>query len=333
MSYDIYGLGNALVDMEFAIDDGFLRRQTITKGHMTLIDESRLAMLLGALGELAPKRSGGGSAANTVYAAQAFGATTFYACRVAPDATGRYFLADLRDCGVQTNNLDEGLSGQSGRCLVLVTPDAERSMNTFLGVSQELSALQMDETALRRSRYLYIEGYLCTSPSARDAAVRCRELAEANGVKTSLTLSDPSMVLHFRDELAAMLGNGVDHLFCNEEEALDWARSDRLDVAVNELKDIGRHVNITLGARGCMVVSRNRRVEVEGFPVRAVDTTGAGDIYAGACLYGWSHGASPEASARFANFAAAQLVTRYGPRLERRDAYRRLQREYERISR
>src|SRR5262245_41116932 len=316
MTYDIYGLGNALVDMEFAIDDSFLRQHVITKGHMTLIDEARLATLLSALGELAPKRSGGGSAANTVYAAQAFGASTFYACRVAPDPTGRYFLSDLRNSGVRTNSLDEGLSGQSGRCLVLVTPDAERSMNTFLGVSQDLSVLQMDEGALRRSRYLYIEGYLCTSPSARDAAVRCRELAEANGVKTSLTLSDPSMVLHFRNELSSMLGNGVDHLFCNEEEALDWARTDRLDVAVNELKDIGRRVNITLGARGCMAVSGNARVEVEGFPVRPVDTTGAGDIYARACLFGCSRGASPEASARFANFAAAQLVTRYGPRLE-----------------
>jgi sugar/nucleoside kinase (ribokinase family) len=216
---------------------------------------------------------------------------------------------------------------------VLVTPDAERSMNTFLGVSSELGVPQMVADALLKSRYVYIEGYLCTSPTAREAAIRCRELAESNGVKTSLTLSDPSMVLHFQDQLSEILGNGVDHLFCNEEEALDWAKTDRLDIAVNELKDVGRHVNITLGARGCMVVNDRERKEVPGFPTRAVDTTGAGDIYAGACLYGWSRGAEPAAAASFANFAAATLVARYGARLENPAAYRHVQREYERLAR
>ena len=329
MSYDVYGLGNALVDMEFAIDDGFLRRNRIVKGHMTLVDEPRLIEVLSNLEGVTPKHASGGSAANTMLAAQAFGASTFYSCKVASDDVGERFLRDLNHSGIQTNPHPKEQPGKSGQCLVLVTPDAERSMNTFLGISQYLSVREINERALLASRHLYIEGYLSSSETAREAAILCREIAETHGVKTALTLSDPSMVRHFRDQLTTMLGEGVDHLFCNEEEALGWARTDRLDVAINELKDVGRAINITLGARGSLIASGRQRKEVAGFPVRPIDTNGAGDIYAGACLYAWSRGATEEEAARFANYAAAQLVTRYGARLENVDTYRQVKRSYE----
>ena len=137
-----------------------------------------------------------------------------------------------------------------------------------------------------------------------------------------MTLSDVSMVRIFRASLTAMLGNGVDHLFCNEEEALDWAGTDRLDIAIAELKDIARSVNITVGPRGSLVINRHERWEVPGFPVKPIDTNGAGDIYAGACLAGWIAGMPAQVAARFANFAAARLITQYGARLATMTDYR-----------
>jgi fructokinase len=321
-NYEIYALGNALVDMEFSVDDSFLTAHGIDKGHVTLVDEARLEGLLRSLRELEPRRTSGGSAANTMIAAQAFGSRTFYSCKVADDDTGAFFLEDLRTIGVATNKQKPSSDGKSGRCLVLITPDAERSMNTFLGISDKLTVSEVDEKALRGSTYLYIEGYLSSSTTGCDAAIRCRELAESEGVKTAATLSDASMVRFFRDSMTAMLGNGVDHLFCNEEEALDWAGTDRLDIAIAELKDIARSINVTVGPRGSVVVSGRDHWEVPGFPVKPIDTNGAGDIYAGACLAGWSIGMPPTVAARFGNYAAARLITRYGARLATLADYR-----------
>jgi sugar/nucleoside kinase (ribokinase family) len=322
--YDVYAVGNALVDMEFTVDDGYLRTHRIDKGHMTLVDEPRLDELLASLRDLVPKRTSGGSAANTMIAAQAFGASAFYSCKVADDDTGAFFVKDLATIGVATNRQSPPPDGKSGRCLVLITPDGERSMSTFLGISNELAISELDEVALRNSRYAYIEGFLCSSPTGQRAAVRCRELAEENGTRTAMTLSDASMVKLFRAQLLEMLGNGVDHLFCNEEEALDWARTDRLDIAIAELKDIGRSVNVTVGARGSIVVSGHERHDVDGFPVRPLDTNGAGDIYAGACIAGWCGGMPATAAARFGNFAASRLITRFGARLPSKADYQRL---------
>lgn len=329
--YDVYALGNALVDMEYSVDDGFLRRHRIDKGHMTLVDEARLEELLASLRELQPKRMSGGSAANTMIAAQAFGCRTFYSCKVANDDVGGFFVKDLATIGVATNRQIPTTDAKSGRCLVLVTPDAERSMSTFLGISDKLTISEVDEVALRESSYAYIEGFLSSSETARDAAIRCREQAEADGIKTAMTLSDASMARIFRESLTAMLGNGVDHLFCNEEEALDWAGSDRLDIAIAELKDVARSVNITVGSRGSLVVNGHERWEVPGFPVKPIDTNGAGDIYAGACLAGWITGMPAPVAARFGNYAAAQLITRYGARLATMGDYRTVQDEFRKL--
>ncbi|MCB1683585.1 MAG: adenosine kinase [Pseudomonadales bacterium] len=315
MMFDVFGLGNALVDMEFRVDDSFLQRQSIPKGHMTLVDEARLDALIGDLDGLRPEQLSGGSAANTIIAVQAFGARTFYTCKVADDPTGNYFLKDMAAAGVTINTNAQAASGKSGHCLVLITPDAERSMNTFLGISSELSTGDIDTEALARSRYFYVEGYLSSSPGSCAAATLAREIAEAEGVKTALSLSDPSMVEFCRDGLIQILGNGVDHLFCNAEEALTWAGTDRLDIAVKELSDISRNLNVTLGSRGCLVVNARTRHTLTGYPTQAVDTTGAGDMYAGACLYGWSVGMSSEQAAAFGNYAAARLVAHYGARL------------------
>ncbi len=313
--YDVYGLGNALVDMEYTIEDEFLKRHGIAKGMMTLVDEERIDALTLHLEDYQPERMSGGSAANTLIAARGFGASTYYSCKLADDETGAYFLEDLNAIGVAANPNARADTGKSGRCLVLVTPDAERSMNTFL-CTNTLGVADIDEAALAGSRYFYVEGYLSSAPTSLEAAIACLELAEREKVQTAVSLSDPSMVEIFRENLGRMLGNGVDHLFCNEEEALSWAKTDRLDIAINELKDIARELNITLGAKGSMAISSSTRHEATAFPVNVVDTVGAGDIYAGACLYGWCVGMDPAQAASFGNFAGADLVQYYGARLK-----------------
>jgi sugar/nucleoside kinase (ribokinase family) len=332
MNYDVYGVGNALVDMEYRVDDGFLRRYGIDKGHMTLVDEMRMDALINALADLEHERLSGGSAANTVYAVQAFGGRAFYSCRLADDTTGRHFLSDLRNAGVTTNEnaLSPSVPGKSGRCLVLVTPDAERTMNTFLGISTALMPADLDAASLRASRYVYLEGYLSSADSALEAAIAAREQAESSNIKTAVSLSDVSMVRYFRDSLTRILGNGVDQLFCNEEEALEWAGSDRLDIATNELRDIGREVYVTLGKRGCLVVGAHSLRTVDGYPANPVDTNGAGDIFAGSVLFARSRGTEATVAAAFGNFAAAALVTHYGARFRHAATYREKRDEFNR---
>ena len=327
MTYDIYGIGNALVDAEYPVDETFLRQRGIAKGHMTLVSEEEIEAIVADLDGRELRRMSGGSAANTVYAVQGFGGRGYYSGRVGHDETGRHFLDDLRVAGIDTGGHASG-DGKSGRCLTLVTADAERSMTTYLGVSASLSSADVNEVALAGSGYLYVEGYLASNEPGCAAAVFAREVAESAGVKTSLSLSDPSMVQGFRAALEDMLGNGVTQLFCNEEEALDWTGTDRLDIAATELGDIAQFVNITLGARGSLALSPRGRELTSGRGVDAVDTTGAGDIYAGAILYARSAGAGPGEAAGFANFAAAYLVSVHGARLPDLPAYAALKKAF-----
>ena len=240
---------------------------------------------------------------------------------MASDDTGDFFIQDLTASGVGVNTNAQDATGTSGRCLVLITDDAERTMMTDLGISVELSKIEVNDEALRQSKHYYVEGYMSASPSATEASVHCRELCEAHDVQVAVSLSDVSMVEFCRDALEQMLGNGIHQLFCNEEEALAWANTDRIDVAIAELKDIGREVYITLGAKGSLAISKDGIAEAPGIKVQPVDTTGAGDIYAGACLAARCEGASPDQAARFANHCAAELVTRYGARLRQIDDY------------
>ena len=325
--YDVYGLGNALVDLEYTVDDSYLRDMDLAKGHMTLVDESRIDDLAASLDDHEPKRRAGGSAANTVFAVHAFGGRGAYSCRVADDDIGRFFLDEFASAGVATVGTRDEF-GKSGRCLTLITADAERTMTTFLGASAELGPQDLDEAAIAGSTYFYVEGYLASSASGRQAAVLARQIAELGRVRTSVSLADPSMVVNFRDGLIDMLGNGVHQLFCNEEEALTWTGTDRLDIAVTELSDIAPYLNITLGARGSLAVERGRSRFALGFPSHAVDTTGAGDMYAGAVLHARINGAEPSAAAAFANFAAAELVAKHGARLDHAEDYRQVKARY-----
>ena len=326
--YDVFGLGNAIVDTEIRVDEGFLTRYGIAKGHMTLVDSDHLRTLLDALDGLPKTQSSGGSAANTIFALQSLGYNTGYGCKVADDPTGQFFIEHMAQCGVNVNTSDPVANAQSGQCLILITADAERTMNTDLGISADLSIEDIDLQRLAGARYFYAEGYLSSSPASSAAVAACRAAGQESGVATAISLSDPSMVEIFRDPLTEMLGNGVELIFCNEEEALSWAKTDRLDLAIAELKDIAPEIYITLGAKGSIAVERGHASEVAGVPVKAIDTTGAGDLYAGACLAARLSGAQPSEAARFANFCAAEIVTRYGARLGEPSAYAALRHRY-----
>lgn len=314
--YNVYAIGNALVDIEYHASAEKLSELGIDKGVMTLIDEPKQNNLMTYLGDSHEKMACGGSAANTIIALAQLGARVHFDCRVANDMTGQFFIQDLHDSGVHsTLELDESYTGVTGKCLVFVTPDADRTMNTFLGASADLAANDVDIGAIKRSDYVYIEGYLVSADSTRQAAIKARELAEKSNVKTSLTLSDPNMVIFFREGIEEMLGSGVDLLFANEDEACELAQTKDLDAAIQNMKKIARTFAITRGKQGALLYDGNNMIHIDPYPVEAIDTLGAGDSFAGAFLYGLTQGMSFQQSGDLASLASSRIVTQYGPRL------------------
>jgi len=318
--YDIYGIGNALVDTEYEVDDAFISKAGVGKGLMTLIDSDERKRLLNLLEveheHRAIKQAGGGSAANTMVAAAQLGANSFYSCKVASDETGDFFMSDLKIAGVDTN-LDAGREeGITGKCISMVTPDAERTMTTNLGISETLSPNELNREALRNSTYLYIEGYLVTSPTAFEAVKESINIAKEAGVQVSLTLSDPAMVENFKASFDALAELGIDLIFCNEDEARLWTAASNRGEAMARLKTVCGKVVMTCGKEGALVFDGNEETMSVGVPTKAVDTTGAGDIFAGTFLFGLTHGMSFPACADLANKAASLLVSSFGARAD-----------------
>ncbi|HWK52826.1 MAG TPA: adenosine kinase [Hyphomicrobiales bacterium] len=315
--YHVYGLGNALVDTEFSVTDDFLEAEGIQKGLMTLVDETSQNILLERLVQRfgIKKRAGGGSAANTIYAVSQFGGNTYYCCKVADDEPGDFYLQELGSHNIHTNLGSGRDHGTTGKCVVMVSPDTERTMLTFLGISAELDSQALDAEALRNSDYLYMEGYLASSPSGCQAVVDARKIAEANGVKTALTLSDPAMVQFFRGAFENMIGEGVDLLFANEIEAMTWAGVESVAASIPALQQIAKVVVITQGAKGALVVDGERHIPIDPVPVKAVDANGAGDMFAGAFLYALASGHDYATAGKLASLGAATTVSHFGPRL------------------
>ncbi|KXK22340.1 MAG: ribokinase [Bacteroidetes bacterium OLB12] len=250
---------------------------------MTLVDEKRQLRLMKAIDMKRSKMSGGGSAGNTVVAINQFGGKSFYSCLVAKDELGKFFLDDLKRNGVDTNLAYENCpEGHTGRCLVMTSPDAERTMNTFLGVSSFLSPEQLDEAAIKNSAYIYLEGYLVASPKGLEALKAAKKIAERNKVSTALTFSDPSMVKYFSSQMEEIVGASVDLLFCNEEEAMIFTGTNEISEAREKLKQVAKRFAITLGANGALIYDGDTFIQIEPYKVRALDTNGAGDMFSGA---------------------------------------------------
>lgn len=319
MKYHVYGIGNALVDKEFEVTDQFLKDNDIEKGLMTLLEKDHLETLLANLKDTfgLKKRAGGGSAANSIVAISQFGGNTFYACKVADDETGDFYMKDLALAGVTTKLDQIKGDGITGKCLVMVTGDAERTMNTYLGITSDFSEQDLHIEELKNSEYLYIEGYLVTSDVSRNAAISARKIAHENGVKTAFTFSDPAMVSYFKEGVSEIIGDGVDVLFCNEEEAKIYTDTNSLDEAIVELSKIADKVIVTLGSKGAKIITGEKQVNIEAKPVKAVDTNGAGDMFAGAFMYGLTHGMNDAEAGNLASESAAHIVATFGARLEK----------------
>ncbi|MCO4794269.1 MAG: adenosine kinase [Bacteriovoracaceae bacterium] len=315
--YHVYGIGNALVDMEIEVTPDFLLKSNVEKGVMTLVDQKRQDELLSHVDGHQHKRSCGGSAANTIIAVSQFGGSSFYSCKVANDEPGDFYFKDLVENGVSTNLHGDRADGTTGKCMVFITPDADRTMNSFLGITETFSESELQIEDLADSEWLYIEGYLVTSNSGRSAALKSKEIAEQNGVKTAITLSDPAMANFFRDGLKEMVGKGVDLLFCNEEEALAFTEKEDLKDAFEELKKVAKNFAITQGPRGALLYNGEKEIDVVTNKVEAIDTNGAGDLFAGAFLYAITHGHDFADAGRLACASSGKLVTQFGARLSK----------------
>ncbi len=316
-TYDVYGLGNALVDIEFEVTAEQLSDLGIEKGVMTLVDEPQQTKIVENLGGHESNRGGGGSAANTIIAVSQLGGRAFYSCRVAKDEMGQFYLGDLAKAGVATSiPPDDMAQGITGKCLVLVTPDADRTMNTFLGVSADVSPADVDTAALADSEFVYIEGYLVTGPSSKSAALFAVQHARECGCKVAFSLSDPNIVHFFRPAIEELLDGGVDLLFANEDEAKKIAQTDDLNEAIEYTKKIAKQFVITRGPDGATAYDGKSFHAIAPVPTKAIDTVGAGDMFAGVFLYGVTQGMDFPNAGRLASIAASQIVSNMGPRLK-----------------
>ncbi len=311
---DVLGLGNSLVDIIARADDAYLVAQDMAKGAMTLIDEDRAEALYAA--RVDPRIVSGGSGANTVVGVASFGVKSAYIGKVKNDELGYAFTEDMlaTDVGFATRPAEDGPA--TGRCFVYVTPDGERTMNTFLGASTYLSPPDVDEDLVRASRFVYLEGYMWDRPAAKSAFQKAAEIARQAGHRVALTLSDSFCVDRFRGEFIDLMRRGlVDTLFANTDEALSLSQTPHFAEAIDALRREGVLAIVTRSEMGSLVVDGHRTHEVPAFPVeRVVDTTGAGDMFSAGFLAGLAKGADLETCARLGALAAAEIIQHLGAR-------------------
>jgi sugar/nucleoside kinase (ribokinase family) len=312
-SYDVAAIGNALVDVIAPAEDAFLVANGLAKGAMTLIDESRAHDLYG---RMAPgSEISGGSAGNTIAGVASLGGRAAYVGKVANDQLGEFFIHDTRAIGVhfQTRTLDSGAA--TGRCLINVTPDGERTMCTFLGASIELTAADVEADVIEGASIVYLEGYLFDPPEARRAFAKAAGLARARGRTIALTLSDGFVVDRHRRGLLEFIETEVDLLFGNEVELKSLFETDDFEEAARAIKGRTRIAAITRSEKGSIVFTQDEAHAVPAFPVeKVVDATGAGDQYAAGFMHGLAQGRPLDICARLGGLAAAEVISHYGAR-------------------
>jgi sugar/nucleoside kinase (ribokinase family) len=313
-AFDVVGIGNAIVDVIARSDEAFLVEQGLAKGSMHLIDEARAIALYDLMG--AATESSGGSAANTIAGLASFGSCTGFVGKVANDQLGNVFAHDIRAQGVafETPPLNSG--AQTARCLILVTPDGERTMNTFLGAAQALAPADIDTNTIASAGVTYLEGYLWDPDDAKEAFIAAANAAHAAEREVALTLSDAFCVERFRGEFLRLMRNGtVDLVFANEHEVRALYETADVDTAIAALGDDARIAAVTRSAAGSSVLYDGVRVDVPAVPVsEIVDLTGAGDQYAAGFLHGRTHGATPEHCAQLGALAASEVIGHVGAR-------------------
>jgi sugar/nucleoside kinase (ribokinase family) len=316
--YDVLGIGNAIFDVLVQTDDGFLKAHDMTKGGMALIDEDRAVSIYRDMG----KNSGtavemsGGSAANTIVGVANLGARAAYVGKVRDDQIGGFYTHDIRAAGVAFETKPAIGGPATGCSYILVTPDGERTMNTYLGAAQELTPADIDEAQVAASAIVYLEGYLWDPKSAKEAFVKASTIAHGAGRQVALTLSDAFCVGRYRSEfLDLMRGGTVDLIFANEAELTSLYETSDFDAALAQLRNDVKLGVVTRSEKGCVVASKEGVLAVPAFPIqKLVDTTGAGDLFAAGFLFGLVRNAGHENAGRLGALAAAEIIQHIGAR-------------------
>ena len=314
-TYDVIGVGNAIVDVLSPAEDGFLTQHGLDKGMMTLIDTDQAAALYDAMGP--GIEASGGSAANTLAGIASLGGNGAYLGKVRNDTLGGVFSHDIKAIGVDYRTPPATGGAATARCLIFVTPDAQRTMQTYLGISVELGPDDIDEGAIAESRITYLEGYLFDPPAAKQAFVKAAEIAHAAGRKVALTLSDPFCVARHRAEFMHLISGHVDVVFANEEETKSLFEVDDFDAALQRIRGHCDIAALTRSEKGSVIVAGNDIHVIDAAPVgKVVDTTGAGDLFAAGFLYGLTRDLSLVDCGRIGGLAAAEIIGHYGARPE-----------------
>ena len=310
---DVVAIGNAIVDIIGNADEAFLVDQGMAKGSMSLIDEARAETIYGAMGPAI--ELSGGSAGNTVAGLASLGSKCGYIGKVRDDQLGAVFRHDVTAAGVRFDTLSATSGPATARSLILVTPDAQRTMNTFLGACVNLTPDDIDEALIASARVTYLEGYLFDPPEAKKAFRKAAAIAHANGRKVALTLSDSFCVERYRDEFLDLIKGDVDILFANEHELEALFGLPDFDAGVAEARKHVETAAVTRSAKGSVLATASEMVSVAAAPVhRVVDTTGAGDLYAAGVLHGLTHGLPLAECGRLGSLAAAEIISHYGGR-------------------
>jgi sugar/nucleoside kinase (ribokinase family) len=311
--YDVVGIGNAIVDVIARADEKFLVEKQLNKGAMTLIDEARADALYAAMGP--GTESSGGSAANTMAGIASLGGKGAFFGKVKNDQLGQVFAHDIRAIGVSFESKLATSGPSTARCLIFVTPDAQRTMNTYLGACVNLGPEDVDEAIVKNARVTYLEGYLWDPPRAKQAFVKAAKVAHAAGRKVSLSLSDAFCVGRHRAEFRDLVANHVDILFANESEITSLYEVEEFDAALQAVRGSCEIACLTRSEKGSLIVAGEEVHVIDAERVGAVtDTTGAGDLYAAGFLFGWSHGQGLARAGRIASLAAAEAISHVGAR-------------------
>lgn len=311
--YDVVGLGNAIVDVIAQADDGFVEKHNLPKGGMTLVDAAAAEALYADMGT--GTEMSGGSAANTMSGVASLGGTPAFFGRVCDDQLGAVFTHDIRAIGVAYETAPAPNGEPTGRCLILVTPDAQRTMQTFLGSSAQFGPEDVDEDVIRAAEVTYLEGYLFDPAPAKAAFRKAAEVAHAAGRKVALTLSDAFCVDRHRNEFRDLVDGHIDILFANEDEITSLYETSDFDTALKAVRGKCEIAALTRSEKGSVIVSGGETHHVAAEAVaKVVDTTGAGDLYAAGFLYGLTHGKSLPDSARMAGICAAEIISHIGAR-------------------
>ncbi|HMK81232.1 MAG TPA: adenosine kinase [Xanthobacteraceae bacterium] len=314
--YDVLGIGNAIVDVIARTEDDFLVKHGMHKGTMTLIDEPRAEAIYASMGPAI--ETSGGSGANTIAGVASFGGRAAFVGKVKDDTLGKAFTHDIRAIGVDFATRPAADGPSTARCYVLVTPDGERTMNTYLGAAQNLAPADLDAEQIAAARYTYLEGYLWDPPQAKEAFRKAATIAHGAGRKVALSLSDAFCVDRYRDEFLNLMRTGaVDLIFANEGELKSLYQTADFDSAVKALRSDVKLAAVTRSEKGCVVVSRESNEAVAAAPIdRMVDATGAGDLFAAGFLIGLARDQDHRDAARLGAIAAAEVIQHLGARPE-----------------